>query len=174
MLASADDLFACLDALGIRHETAWHEATFTVEEGRHLKAALPGGHTKNLFLKDKDGALVLVTAWVDSALSLNQLHKRLGTRRLSFAGPDLMQDVLGVLPGSVTAFALANDREALVRFVLDAALEGFDRINFHPLVNTATTGVSLADFRRFVTATGHTIETVDFAGLDVRSGREAD
>ncbi len=165
MPASPDDLFKLLDSLEIPHETRWHEATFTVQEGRHLKAALPGGHTKNLFLKDKDGALVLVSASVDSALPLNQLHKRLGTRRLSFADPGLMQDVLGVQPGSVTAFALANDREARVRFVLDAALEAFDRINFHPLANTATTGVSLAGFRRFVAATGHAIETVDFTGL---------
>lgn len=165
MPASPADLFAYLDALGIAHDTVEHEATFTVEQGRHLKASMPGGHTKNLFMKDKDGTIVLISAWADSELKLNHLHKRIGTRRLSFASADLMVECLGVEPGSVTAFALMNDTNQRVRFIADAALMGFDRVNFHPLVNTATTSISQADLRRFVAATGHSLTEVDFSGL---------
>ncbi|MEO1476936.1 MAG: YbaK/EbsC family protein, partial [Pseudomonadota bacterium] len=116
MLASPDDLFAYLDTLGIAYETTWHEALFTVDDGRDLKSRMPGGHTKNLFMKDKDGTLVLISALADNQLKLNQLHKRIGMRRLSFASPELMQEILGVTPGSVTGFALANDRGARVNF----------------------------------------------------------
>lgn len=165
MPASPADLFAYLDALNIAHDTVEHEATFTVEQGRHLKASMPGGHTKNLFMKDKDDTIVLISAWADSALKLNQLHKLIGTRRLSFASAELMVECLGVEPGSVTAFALMNDTDQRVRFIADAALMGFDRVNFHPLLNTATTGISQADFRRFVAATGHSLTEVDFSGL---------
>ena len=165
MTASPDDLFAFLDAHDIAHKTHWHEATFTVEEGRDLKATMPGGHTKNLFMKDKDGTIVLISAHADSELRLNQLHKLVGTKRLSFASAELMVELLGVTPGSVTAFALMNDPEQKVRFIVDEALMKFETLNFHPLVNTGTTAISRDDFRKFVDATGHDITEVDFQAL---------
>ena len=165
MPASPDDLFAFLDQLGLAHDTRWHEATFTVEEGRELKETMPGGHTKNLFMKDKDGVIVLISAHAESALKLNQLHKLIGTRRLSFASAELMVECLGVTPGSVTAFALMNDTDQRVRFIVDAALMQHDPLNFHPLVNTATTAIPREDFRKFVALTGHEMTEVDFASL---------
>ncbi|MEM7493763.1 MAG: YbaK/EbsC family protein [Pseudomonadota bacterium] len=165
MPASPSDLFAYLDSLDIQHQTVEHKATFTVEEGRHLKASMPGGHSKNLFMKDKDGVVVLISAWSDSQLKLNQLHKLIGTRRLSFGSADLMQDLLGVTPGSVTAFALMNDPETRVRFIVDTALMTFETVNFHPLVNTATTAIASVDLKRFVEATGHMMTEVDFTTL---------
>lgn len=165
MAATPEDLFAFLDQQSIDYRTVQHPATFTVEEGRHLKASMPGGHSKNLFMKDKDGTLVLISAWADSSLKLNQLHKLIGTRRLSFASADLMQECLGVQPGSVTAFGLLNDKDGRVRFIVDAALMGFDTVNFHPLVNTATTAISREDLRRFVAATDHDLTEIDFSAL---------
>ena len=165
MPASPDDLFAFLDEHGLAHQTRWHEATFTVDEGRALKAQMPGGHTKNLFMKDKDGVIVLISAHAESELKLNQLHKLIGTRRLSFASAELMVDCLGVTPGSVTAFALMNDTEGRVRFVVDAALMRHDPLNFHPLVNTATTAIPREDFRKFIALTGHDMTEVDFSTL---------
>ena len=144
---------------------SWHEATFTVEEGRDLKASMPGGHTKNLFMKDKDGVIVLISAHAESELKLNQLHKLIGTRRLSFASGELMVELLGVTPGSVTGFALMNDTGGKVRFVVDKALMAYETLNFHPLVNTGTTAISREDFRAFVKATGHEMTEVDFQSL---------
>lgn len=165
MTATPDDLFAYLDALGIAHTTEWHEAVFTVEQSGEIKGALPGGHTKNLFLKDKDDNLILIAAESHSQLKLNQLHRLIGTKRLSFGAPELMEEVLGVTPGSVTAFALMNDRQGRVRFLVDAALMAHDPVNFHPLINTGTTAVSREDFETFVRATGHGFEVIDFSQL---------
>ncbi|MEO1659379.1 MAG: prolyl-tRNA synthetase associated domain-containing protein [Pseudomonadota bacterium] len=165
MPASPTELFAYFDQHKIAHTTVEHAATFTVEEGRHLKASMPGGHSKNLFMKDKDGTLVLISAWAESQLRLNQVHKLIGTRRLSFADADLMLEHLGVVPGSVTAFSLINDTDQRVRFVLDKALMRFETVNFHPLVNTATTAINREDLVRFVAATGHALTEVDFSAL---------
>ena len=165
MTATPDDLFAYLDQLGIAHTTHWHEAVFTVGESTELKASMPGGHTKNLFLKDKDGTLILIAAEAHSELKLNKLHRLIGTKRLSFGTPELMEEILGVTPGSVTAFALMNDKAGRVRFLVDAALMAHDPVNFHPLTNTGTTAISREDFRKFVEATGHSFDVIDFTQL---------
>jgi Ala-tRNA(Pro) deacylase len=165
MQASPDDLFAYLDALGIAHSTHWHEPMFTVDQSSALKASLSGAHTKNLFLKDADARLVLIAAEAHNPLKLNRLHKQIGTKRLSFGPAELMGEVLGVRPGSVTAFALMNDRAGRVRFLVDAVLAEAQTVNFHPLVNTGTTAIAQNDFRRFVEATGHRFEVVDFSVL---------
>lgn len=161
------DLFAFLDAQGIAHSTLDHPAVFRVGEGDEIKAALPGGHTKNLFLKDAKGQLWLISALGETEINLKTLHHVIGSARLSFGNPDLMQETLGVTPGSVTAFGLINDADRRVRFVLDAALARADPVNFHPLTNTATTAVSQGDFRRFLAALGVTPLIVDFAAMTV-------
>lgn len=158
-------LLAYLDDLGIAHDTTWHDPFFTVEDGLGLKASMPGAHSKNLLLKDKTGALVLVSAEAERQLKLNRLHKVLGTKRLSFASAEALHETLGVVPGSVTAFALINDKLGKVRFVLESTLANAELVNFHPLLNTGTTRVSQQDFRRFVTETGHEIEILDFSTL---------
>jgi len=158
-------LFDLLDELGINHTTHEHEAIFTVEQGAHIKARLPGGHTKNLFLKDKSGALFLVCALGDTKIQINQLHKHLGCKRLSFGKPDLMLETLGVTPGSVTFFAVMNDTENRVQLVLDKTLFTHETVNFHPLENTATTAFKASDLQVFAKAVSHEPIIMDFAAL---------
>ena len=106
MPATPDDLFACLDRLGIAHATVTHPPLFTVEESRALRGKIPGGHSKNLFLRDKKGAVFLVTALEDAAIELKSLHRTLGANgRFSFGSTELMRETLGIEPGSVTPFA---------------------------------------------------------------------
>ncbi len=157
------DLFARLDALGVTHRTVEHPAIFTVEEGREFKREMPGGHSKNLFLKDKKGALTLVTALSETRVDLVGLGKAIGARgRLSFGKPDLMTETLGVIPGAVTPFALVNEAaKALSRFILDRALFEHDPVWFHPLENTASTAVSPAGLVRFVESCGFSPEIRD-------------
>jgi Ala-tRNA(Pro) deacylase len=157
-----DDLLALFDQLGIAHRTVGHAAVFRVGEGDEIKAALPGGHTKNLFLKDAKGQLWLVSALQDARIDLKALPRTIGSARLSFGSAELMEETLGVTPGSVTAFGLINDAAHRVRFVLDAGLAASDPVNFHPLTNTATTAISQADFRRLLAAIGVEPLIVDF------------
>ncbi len=159
---TAQDLYAFLDAHGIAHQTLEHPAVFRVDEGHEIKAALPGGHTKNLFLKDAKGQVWLVCALGETRIDLKRLPGVIGAARLSFGSAELMQEVLGVTPGSVTLFALINDTERRVKLVLDAALLEPEPINFHPLTNTATTAVSQDGLRRFLKALDIGAEVVDF------------
>jgi Ala-tRNA(Pro) deacylase len=161
-MKTRDDLIALFDALGIAHRTLEHPAVFRVGEGDEIKAALPGGHTKNLFLKDAKGQLWLVSALQDARIDLKALPRAIGAARLSFGSAELMRETLGVKPGSVTAFSLINDADHRVRFVLDAGLAASDPVNFHPLTNTATTAISQADFRRLLAAIGVEPLIVDF------------
>ena len=165
MPATAADLYARFDALGIAWRTIEHDPVFRVEEGREIKAAMPGGHTKNLFLKDAKDQLWLISALGESVIDLKTLHRIIGSARLSFGRADLMEEVLGVTPGSVTLFALINDVSHRVRLVLDAGLYRHEVVNFHPLTNTATTAISSADMDRFVRALGYDPILVDFADL---------
>jgi Ala-tRNA(Pro) deacylase len=155
MPAAPADLFALLDRLGIAHASVSHAALFTVEQSRALRGQIPGGHTKNLFLKDKRGEFYLVVAPEDAAIALKSLHQRLGAGRFSFGSAEAMRELLGVEPGSVTPFAAVNDTEGRVRVVLDAALLAHEVLNFHPLVNTMTTSISPEGLLKFLASTGH-------------------
>lgn len=155
MPVTREELFRRLDELGIETKTVEHEAVFTVAQSEQLHRELPGGHTKNLFLKDAKGRLFLVVAESHASINMKQFHKRLGCARLSFGKPELLEEVLGVTPGSVTALSLINDPHGRVSVVLDEQLMTFDTINCHPLTNTATTAIARDDLVRFITATGH-------------------
>ncbi|MBO9707224.1 MAG: prolyl-tRNA synthetase associated domain-containing protein [Caulobacter sp.] len=161
------ELFAFLDRHAIEHSTLDHPPVFRVEEGLEIKKALPGGHTKNLFLKDAKGQLWLISALGETTIDLKRLHTVIGSARLSFGNPELMVETLGVTPGSVTAFGLINDTDRRVRFVLDAALAKADPVNFHPLGNDATTAVPQAGFRTFLAALGVEPMIVDFETMAV-------
>lgn len=164
--ATPADLFARLDCLGIAHSTLAHRPVFTVEEGADIKATLPGGHTKNLFLSDRDGCLVLVCALGETRVSVNRLHRILGCGRLSFGKEPALLETLGVRPGSVSMFALLNDTKRAVKLVLDTALLDCDPVNFHPLSNDATTAVSIAGLWTFVRDWGGGVVCCDFSGDD--------
>jgi Ala-tRNA(Pro) deacylase len=156
MPASPDDLLAYLDTLGIAHKTVTHPAVFTVDEGRELRGAIAGGHTKNLFLRDKKGTAFLMVTLENAAIELKSLHRLLGASgRFSFGSAELMRDLLGVEPGSVTPFATINDTAGRVTVVLDAAMMAHDVLNFHPLVNTGTTTISRDGLLKFLEAIGH-------------------
>ncbi len=156
MPVTPDDLFAFLTGLGIAHGTVTHPPLFTVEQSRALRGTIPGGHTKNLFLKDKKDAVFLVVAPEDAAIDLKRLHTRLGTARFSFGAADLMRELLGVEPGAVTAFGVINDTGRRVTVVIDAGLMENAIINCHPLTNTMTTSIARDDLMKFLLATGHT------------------
>ena len=156
MPASPDELFAYLDALNIPHPTVSHAPLFTVAQSQAMRGKVPGGHSKNLFLKDTQGSLYLVVLLEDARVNLKSLPTILGCGRLSFGSAELLREALGVEPGSVTPFSLINDEDLRVTAVLDEAMLQHEVLNYHPLVNTMTTTIQRADLLKFVAATGHT------------------
>ncbi len=164
--ATRADLFAFFDTLGIDTTTTEHTPVFTVEEAKAIRAQLPGGHCKSLFLKGKKGGLCLLVALEDSEIRLNALAKYLNQGRFSFGKADIMMDLLGVTPGSVTPFGLINDKEQKLTVLLDHNMMAEDVLHYHPLKNDATTAIAPSDLLRFITACGHQAEILDLQRFD--------
>ncbi len=165
--AGEAELYALLDAHGIAYDHHTHPPLFTVAESQALRGELPGGHVKNMFMKDKKGAIWLATCLEDRRIRIRDLEKEIGAKGLSFGREELLWEVLGVLPGAVTPFGLINDRAAQrVRVALDAQMLARDPLNFHPLHNEATTTISKDGFLKFLALTGHEPVLVDFDRLE--------
>src|SRR5438874_2829906 len=163
MPLTPEELFARLNALGIAYKTYTHPPVFTVAEAVALRGKLPGGHCKSLFLKDKKAGLWLVVALEERRVDLKRLADALGAPRFSFGNCELLYEVLGVRPGSVTPFALVNDTSRRVTAVLDRAMLEQNPLNYHPLENDRTTAIAPADLLRFIAACRHQPRIVDLA-----------
>jgi Ala-tRNA(Pro) deacylase len=156
MTQASDVLLETLQKMGISTQTWPHEPVFTVEEAKHLRGTIPGGHSKNLFLQDRQGQLFLIVALEDARIDLKQAHLRIGAQgRLSFGPVERLEQVWGVKPGSVTPFGAINDVEKLVKVILDAPMMEHASLNFHPLINSRTTTIASRDLIRFLEETGH-------------------
>lgn len=154
---TSEDLFRFLDELGIAHTTKYHPPVFTVAESVALRDAIPGGHTKNLFVKDKKDRFFLLTVEENAVVDLKTIHTLIGAAsKVSFGKPEKLMEYLGVIPGAVTALGAINDTGNNVTFVLDEELMREEIINCHPLSNDATTSIKRDDLIRFMEATGHT------------------
>ncbi|MEL4069705.1 prolyl-tRNA synthetase associated domain-containing protein [Ochrobactrum sp. GPK 3] len=156
MALSPKELLDHLQNLGIEVTTVEHPPLFTVADSQGLRGEIPGGHTKNLFLKDKKDNFFLVTVEEDAVVDLKSIHQVIGAAsRVSFGKPEKLLEYLGVIPGSVTVFGAINDRDHNVQVIIDADLMKYDVINGHPLTNEATTSIRREDLITFLKSTGH-------------------
>ena len=158
---SSGALLAMLTELGIEHRTERHHPVYTVAESKELRERFPGGHSKNLFLRNKKGRMWLVTCLEDRDIDLKALAERLGAGRFSFASAERLMRYLGVVPGAVTPFAVINDHGGEVQMVVDEGLLAHDPLNFHPLDNAMTTAVSPAGLLAFLEHAAHPPRVVD-------------
>jgi Ala-tRNA(Pro) deacylase len=160
--ATPTELLTYLAELGIETRSVSHPAVFTVEEAKRLRGELPGAHSKSLFLRNKKGRMWLVVTLEDRPIDLKALGERLDAGRLSFGSPERLMRYLGVAPGAVTPFGAINDRDQDVQIALDRDLLDVAPLNFHPLDNTQTTAINPDDLVRFLEATGHIPELLEF------------
>ncbi len=156
-----DQLFKLLGNLGINYTLFRHDPIFTVAEGEHLKKEIPGVHCRNLFLADKKKVMYLVVAANETPVDLKGLETKLGAGRLSFGSADRLWRVLGIRPGSVCPFTLVNDKDHLVNLVLDSEMMKAPIVNYHPLDNSMTVGLTPADLLKFFAHTGHAPRILD-------------
>lgn len=150
-----NQLFERFTKLNIAFEIFRHPPVHTVEQARQYRGNIPGAHCKNLFLKDKKQALWLLIALETAQIDLKHINKTIGAARLSFGKAELLLQVLGVTPGSVTPFALINDRDCKVNIVLDQEMMSASVLNYHPLSNDATVSITPEDLLRFIESCGH-------------------
>ena len=142
--------------LGIETEVHRHPPVFTVEESQALRGDMPGGHIKNLFLRNKKGdQMWLVVVEETRRMDLKALAPKIGGDKLSFGSSDRLMTYLGVLPGSVTPLALINDKAHKVQPVLDRALLAMNPLHCHPLTNDMTLSLAPAGLLKFIEACGH-------------------
>jgi Ala-tRNA(Pro) deacylase len=158
-----ETLLARLDDLAIAYDLHTHPPLFTVEDSKALRGELPGGHCKNLFLRDRKGAMWLVVSLEDRRIDLKALGTLLGGARLSFGSADRLMNTLGVIPGAVSPFALINDTAVSVTVILDDDMMKLSPLNYHPLSNEMTIAVTPQDLLRFITACGHAPQVLDLA-----------
>ena len=156
MPLTPQQLFEALDALGISVTTVQHPPLHTVADSKELRGEISGGHTKNLFVKDKKDQFFLLTVGEDAIVDLKTIHHAIGAAsKVSFGKPEALLELLGVVPGAVTVFGAINDVTGKVSVFLDTDLMAYDMINGHPLVNDATTSIRSTDLVKFLKATGH-------------------
>ncbi|WP_193172310.1 prolyl-tRNA synthetase associated domain-containing protein [Nisaea nitritireducens] len=163
--STPDELLAHLDGLGLGYDLHRHPPLFTVEDSKALRGELPGGHCKNLFLRDRKGKMWLVVTLEDRPIDLKQLGTALGGARLSFGSPDRLMKHLGIVPGAVSPYALFNDVGREVKVVLDKEMLTFDPLNYHPLSNEMTIAVSPDSLVAFLRNLGYEPEILDLAAL---------
>lgn len=145
-----------LEEQGIVAKTVDHPALYTVAESQRLRGEIAGGHTKNLFVKDRKDRFFLLVVEEDAQVDLKSVHGSIGASgKVSFGKPEALLDLLGVEPGSVTVFGVINDKRNAVQVVLDESLLQHAVINAHPLTNTATTSIGRQDLLRFLQAVDH-------------------
>ena len=160
-MLSQQDIYKLFDARGIAYRRCEHVAVFTAEEA--LAADIPawGVFAKNLFVCDnKKRDFKLICAPLEKRVDLKAVADRLGCKRLRLAPADLLPRMLGVEQGSVTPLALFNDEAREVELVLDAQLAD-QVVGVHPLVNTATVYVAVADVMALLRELGNGVRIVE-------------
>ena len=133
-----------LNNLNIDYQKVEHPAVYTVEEVKEKVPYIDGIGCKNLFLKTQKKENFLYTLPEDKQINLKNLSEILEVTRFHFASPETLEEVLGVIPGSVTPLAIMNDTGNKVTVVLDKELKG-KRVLVHPNRNTATISIKYED-----------------------------
>jgi Ala-tRNA(Pro) deacylase len=155
-MRNSDEILHYLETIGVSAKTLEHPPVHTVEESQNLRGNIPGVHTKNLFLRDGKKNYFLFVTDESATVHLKSLGRKIGAKGgLSFGSPEALMDLLGILPGSVSALAAINDSEKKVTVVIDQQLLQASAINCHPLTNTRTISLSKEDLAEFLVSTGH-------------------
>jgi Ala-tRNA(Pro) deacylase len=161
-MQSKEELIKLLDESNCDYEVKEHAPLFTVEDSKLFRGSILGAHSKNLFLKDAKGQFYLLSVEENTKVDLKKIMNFIGSKKLSFAKAEYLESILGIEPGSVSPFALINDVDKKVLFFLDKNFLNYEKLNFHPLVNTATVNIATSDMIKFIEEKHNPIKYIDF------------
>ncbi len=156
------DLLKLLNSSQIKYKIYDHDPLFTVKDSAQKRGIIKGAHSKNLFLKNKKNQYFLFSCLENTVVELKKISKSLSLGNLSFANEHSLQKYLGVNPGSVTPFGLLNDEENIIKFFFDYKFLKYEIVNFHPLINTSTIGLSVNRFIDFFLENKKKVNIFDF------------
>ena len=155
------ELYSLLERLEIQFEYHEHPPLATIEDAKIHWVNYNSGRCKNIFFRNHKGDRhYLVILEHLRQLNIRDLEKKLKQGKLTFASDQRLKKYLGVEPGSVSPFGLINDSEKHVHLFIDEKLNEFDRLTFHPNINTASLVISKSDFLKFLEYTGNTFEFI--------------
>ena len=160
-----DDLIRILNDHGFEYFLEEHAPLFTVEDSKSLRGQIEGAHSKNLFLKDAKANFFLISIEESASIDLKKTMQQIQSKKLSFAKPEYLQDILGIEPGSVSPFALLNDTKKQVKFYLDRSFLDSETVNFHPLINTATVNISPQNLVELIEKYHNPVNYIDLENL---------
>jgi Ala-tRNA(Pro) deacylase len=159
------ELYNLFEKLAIQYEYHEHPPLATIEDAKIHWENYNSGRCKNIFFRNHKGSRhYLVILEHLRQLDIRDLEKRLKQGKLTFASDKRLKRYLGVEPGSVSPFGLINDSEKHVHLFIDEKLNEFDRLTFHPNINTASLVISKSDFLKFLEYTGNTFEFIQLYG----------
>jgi len=162
--ATAEHVIDVIESSGMHHETQVHEALYTVEQAKQVVYDKTGAHTKNLFLRNKKGRMILLVVEQDTMIDLKSLRDKLEITggHLSFASTERLTKFLGVVPGSVSPLALINDHSNSVQVFFEKSIFNEEMIYLHPCRNTHTTLMRCDDLVTLIESWDHDVTIVDF------------
>jgi Ala-tRNA(Pro) deacylase len=155
------ELYDLLVKLAIKFEYHEHPPLATIEDAKIHWVNYNSGRCKNIFFRNHKGDRhYLVILEHLRQLNIKDLEKRLKQGKLTFASDQRLKKFLGVEPGSVSPFGLINDYEKHVHLFIDEKLNEFERLTFHPNINTASLIVSKFDFIKYLDYTRNSYEFI--------------
>ena len=155
------ELYVLLNKLSIDFEYHEHPPVATIEAAKLHWKDLNSGRCKNIFFRNHKGDKhYLVILEHLRQLNIHDLERRLKQGKLTFASDQRLKKFLGVEPGSVSPFGLVNDKTHHVHVFIDEQLNDFERLSFHPNINTATLVISKKDFLNFLNHLGNSFEFI--------------
>ena len=162
-MMNKQDIYELLRSRGMWHEITEHPPVYNMEEMAEITLPYPEADAKNLFVRDdKKRNYYLITVRGDKRVDLKAFKRAHGTRSLTFASPEEMQQYLGLTPGAVTPMGLLNDSECRVKLYLDREFaDSIGMIGLHPNDNTATVCMKTEDLVLLLREHGSEIEVVD-------------
>ena len=156
-----NSLYDLLQENGIEFKIFDHEPLYTVEDSKNLRGKIEGAHSKNLFLRDQKKNFFLLSLLEDTQIDLKKIIQPLNSKKLSFAQPNYLKELMNIEPGSVSPFGLLNDTKKKINFFLDQKFLEYEYVNFHPLTNTATVQIKPKELCNFISANHKAVNFID-------------